>query len=125
VPGFPNLFMLYGPNTNLGHNSIIYMVECQVRYILKVLRHMQAQGLAEIEVKPEAVEAFDRKVQRKLQRTVWAGNCTSWYKKADGSITNNWYGAALEYRWATRRPRFSQFVLKAAAREAHPELVGR
>jgi cation diffusion facilitator CzcD-associated flavoprotein CzcO len=123
TPGFPNLFMLYGPNTNLGHNSIIYMVESQVDYIIKCLRHMQANGLGEIEVTPEAVEKFDRKLQRKLRRTVWAGECTSWYKKADGSITNNWYGAALEYRWATRKPNFSQFKLKPSVRETQAELV--
>ncbi len=121
--GFPNMFMLYGPNTNLGHNSIIYMVECQVSYILKCIQYMQANGLGEIEVRPEAVANFDRRVQRKLRRTVWAGDCTSWYKKADGSITNNWYGAALEYRWAARKPKFSQFVLKPTVRETQTELV--
>ncbi len=123
TPGFPNMFMLYGPNTNLGHNSIIYMVESQVAYILKCLRHMQSHGYGEIEVRPEAVEAFDHRVQKKLKGTVWSGNCTSWYKKADGSITNNWYGAAIEYRWAARKPKFSQFVLKPAARSIQAELI--
>lgn len=123
TPGFPNMFLLYGPNTNLGHNSIIYMVESQVQYILQCMRHMQSNGMGEIEVTPEAVAKFDLRVQKKLRGTVWAGNCTSWYKKADGSITNNWYGAALEYRWATRKPNFSQFVLKPAVRAAQAELV--
>lgn len=107
--GFPNLFFLYGPNTNLGHNSVIYMVECQVKFILRCLRRMRKRSQDEIEVSREAMERFDQQLQVRLQETVWAGDCSSWYKTADGSIPNNWWGPALAYRLQTRRPDFSEF----------------
>ncbi len=103
APGFPNLFMLYGPNTNLGHNSIIFMVECQVHYLLNCLKLLQKQRARTLEPKEEAVEAYNRKLQNKLRKSVWAGNCTSWYKTADGHILNNWCGTATNYWLHTRR----------------------
>lgn len=110
--GFPNLYFLYGPNTNLGHNSVIFMVECQVDYLLKVLHWMKAQGVSEVEARREAVEQDDAKLQRHLARTVWAGNCTNWYKIEDGHIVNNWSGSAIGYWLRTRRPDFSQYVFR-------------
>jgi cation diffusion facilitator CzcD-associated flavoprotein CzcO len=104
APQFPNLFLLYGPNTNLGHNSIIYMVEHQVQYILNCLRQLRAQQKTMIEARPEAVTKYDAAVQQKLQDTVWAGGCSSWYKKPDGSIPNNWYGAACSYGRLLKHP---------------------
>jgi len=109
TPGFPNLFFLYGPNTNLGHNSIIFMVECQVRYILKCVKQMRKRNAAAIEPTAEAVTVYDEKLQSKLGETVWAGPCTSWYKQKDGSIVNNWCSTATSYWLNTRRINFSQF----------------
>jgi len=94
---FPNLFMLYGPNTNLGHNSIIYMVEHQVRCILKCLEEMKRRQGTVIEPMAEAVQKYDSEIQQKLKDTVWAGGCSSWYKKPDGSIPNNWHTSANAY----------------------------
>lgn len=108
-PGFPNMFMLYGPNTNLGHNSIIFMVERQVEYILKCLRHMADQNLAELEIKEPEFERYDQKLRKNLSRTVWDGDCTSWYKSADGTIINNWSSTTTAYWWATRQPVFAHF----------------
>jgi cation diffusion facilitator CzcD-associated flavoprotein CzcO len=98
IAGFPNLFMLYGPNTNLGHNSIIYMIEAQVDYVLQAL----AQGRP-LSVRPEAMAAYNRQVQQDLANTPWAGSCTSWYKTADGKILNNWPGSAQAYADAVAR----------------------
>ncbi|WP_345387454.1 hypothetical protein [Nonomuraea salmonea] len=102
VPGFPNLFMLYGPNTNLGHNSIIFMIECQVAHIMACLPHVGASG--PIEVRPEAMAAWRRQLDVAMSRMVWGAGCRSWYKTADGRITNNWPGPTTLYRRLTARP---------------------
>ena len=109
TPGFPNLFMLYGPNTNLGHNSIIFMVQRQVDYLVRCLRRLNKLGAQTIEVTREAMDRYDQDVQTKLKASVWAGDCSSWYKSADGSIPNNWWGSATAYWLCTRRPKFSDF----------------
>jgi cation diffusion facilitator CzcD-associated flavoprotein CzcO len=103
VSGFPNLFMLYGPNTNLGHNSIIFMLECQVRYVMDCVRAIEARDLAWIDVRPDAMRAYNDRLQAVLARTVWAATDHSWYKRADGRITNNWSGTTIEFWWRTRR----------------------
>lgn len=104
ISGFPNLFMLYGPNTNLGHSSIVYMLESQIAYVLDAVRHL-AKGSRWLDVKPEVQGAFNTRIQRRIKRTVWDGACTSWYKTAEGKNTNNWPGYTFEYRRATRRLR--------------------
>ncbi|WP_309643276.1 NAD(P)/FAD-dependent oxidoreductase [Phenylobacterium sp.] len=98
VAGFPNLFMLYGPNTNLGHNSIIYMIEAQVDYVLQAL----ALG-APISVKAEVMADYNARLQDDLAVTPWAGSCTSWYKTPDGKILNNWPGTARAYAEAVAK----------------------
>ncbi|GAA2884166.1 NAD(P)/FAD-dependent oxidoreductase [Streptosporangium fragile] len=107
VPGFPNLFLLYGPNTNLGHNSIIFMIECQVRYVLGCLAHIAARG--PMEVRPEAMAAWRRNLDRAMADMVWQAGCTSWYKNAAGRVTNNWPATATLYRRITRAPRPAAF----------------
>ena len=97
VAGFPNLFMIYGPNTNLGHNSIIFMLERQTEYVFRQIRRIFAERLSARDVKPEAQAAYNKTVQKKLRRTVWAADCPSWYKTEDGVITNNWHGHAIEF----------------------------
>jgi cation diffusion facilitator CzcD-associated flavoprotein CzcO len=109
VSGFPNLFLLYGPNTNLGHNSIIFMIECQVNYVLRCLRELLGRDLHWLDVRPEAQERFNAELQGDLQKTAWAAGCHSWYKTESGKVTNNWSGFTLDYWWRTRRPDFSAF----------------
>jgi cation diffusion facilitator CzcD-associated flavoprotein CzcO len=109
VAGFPNFFLLYGPNTNLGHNSIIFMIECQVRYVTRCIRRLAEKRLRWLDVRPAAMRRFNEKLQRGLARSVWATGCTSWYKTDSGRITNNWSDFALRYWWKTRRPEFSAF----------------
>ena len=111
-PGFPNFFTLYGPNTNLGHNSIIFMVECQVHYVVRCLRAMIAQSSQTIEVRQQATEQYDRMLQKRLSKSVWNASCNSWYKTADGAIINNWCGSALEYWYRTRRPNLRHYHFK-------------
>jgi hypothetical protein len=103
VSGFPNLFMLYGPNTNLGHNSILVMIEAQVGYILDAIRQMDAQGLRRLEVKREVMDEYNRALQLDLAKSVWAADKHSWYKLADGTITNNWPHSTIRYRRLLRR----------------------
>jgi len=98
VSGFPNLFMLYGPNTNLGHNSILVMIEAQVDYIIDAIGRMDARGLRRLEVKRAVMEEYNRWLQRDLAKSVWAADKQSWYKLADGTITNNWPHGTIRYR---------------------------
>jgi cation diffusion facilitator CzcD-associated flavoprotein CzcO len=98
VSGFPNLFMLYGPNTNLGHNSILVMIEAQVGYILGAIRQMDARGVRRLAVKRTVMDEYNRWLQRGLAKSVWAADKQSWYKLADGTITNNWPHSTMRYR---------------------------
>ncbi|MFM9124685.1 MAG: flavin-containing monooxygenase [Actinomycetota bacterium] len=109
VAGFPNLFMLYGPNTNLGHGTIIFMIECQIRYVRKCVQRMRRDRLRVLAVRPEAQERFNARLQDDLARSVWASGSRSWYVTADGSVRNNWSGFMLDYWRDTLRPDFDDF----------------
>jgi hypothetical protein len=101
MTGYPNFFMLYGPNTNLGHNSIIFMLECQIAYVMNAIQWLIAEDLQSIDLKPEVMEAFNERLQRDLSGTSWAAAPDSWYKDA-GRITNNWPYSTFEYWRRTR-----------------------
>ncbi|WP_242453999.1 flavin-containing monooxygenase [Bailinhaonella thermotolerans] len=109
VPGYPNLFLMYGPNTNLGHNSIVLMLEHQAGHILRCLRALARLRLAWIDVRPGEAARYDAMLRAALARTVREGPCTSWYKTAAGRVTNNWPRTTLAYRRLTRRPRLSAY----------------
>ncbi|ABS62600.1 putative flavin-binding monooxygenase [Parvibaculum lavamentivorans DS-1] len=111
VAGFPNFFMLYGPNTNLGHNSIIFMIECQANYIAQLAGALQNSRLRYLDVRKEAMESFNRTLQRDMQKTVWAAGCSSWYKTAEGKVTNNWSSFTARYWWEMRHPDFAEYAL--------------
>jgi len=98
VSGFPNLFMLYGPNTNLGHNSILVMIEAQVGYIIDAIRRMDARNLRRLDVRRDVMDAYNDWLQKDLAKSVWAADKQSWYKLADGTITNNWPHSTIRYR---------------------------
>ena len=95
VPGFPNLFVLYGPNTNLGHSSIILMLESQFRFLRSALA---LAGGGVVEVRQEAHQRWNAFVQRRLKRTVFAEGCDSWYLDANGKNVTNWPGSTVEFR---------------------------
>ncbi|WP_175856575.1 alpha/beta hydrolase fold domain-containing protein [Burkholderia anthina] len=101
VPGFPNFFMLYGPNTNLGHNSIVYMLESQIAHVMRCVLAMRRDGARAIDVDPRRYRRFNVHVQQRLAGSIWSG-CKSWYVDASGHNSTNWPGFTLTYRWLTR-----------------------
>ncbi|MCC5954306.1 MAG: NAD(P)/FAD-dependent oxidoreductase [Acidimicrobiia bacterium] len=101
VSGFPNLFMLYGPNTNLGHNSILLMVERQVDYLVGLIGAMATTGVRWVDVRPEVMATYNKELADELSTTVWDAGCSSWYKTDSGRITTNWPGYTFEYWWRT------------------------
>lgn len=103
VAGFPNLFLIVGPNTGLGHSSMVFMIESQVAYILDALRTMQSERLSWVDVQPGIQATFNDRVQERMPRTVWASGCRSWYFSSTGRNTTLWPGFTFEYRLRTRR----------------------
>jgi cation diffusion facilitator CzcD-associated flavoprotein CzcO/acetyl esterase/lipase len=113
VPGFPNFFMLYGPNTNLGHNSIVYMLESQIAHVMRCLSEMRRTGSSAIDVDSSRYRRFNVHVQQRLASTVWSG-CKSWYVDAAGHNSTNWPGFTLSYRWLTRFSGLNAYRLSSA-----------
>lgn len=109
VAGYPNLFLLVGPNTGLGHNSIIFMIEAQVRYTIKMLRKMFEQGVRAVDVKAESQEQFNRDIQRSLAKTVWQSGCKSWYQTEDGKNSSLWPGSTFTYWARTLKPDYRHY----------------
>jgi len=104
VPGFPNMFILYGPNTNHGSGSVPFTLECQYSYVLDAVRRLRQGGLSWIDLKSETLERWRAEIEERSGATVWTnGGCTSWYTNAAGQNTNNWPGPWLEFRRRTRR----------------------
>ena len=99
VHGFPNYFHLVGPNTALGHSSMIYIIESQVAYLTDALRTMREQGLATVEPTLEAQDSWSDRVQRRMKPTVWTtGGCASWYLDEHGNNTTLWPGHTFTFR---------------------------
>ncbi len=103
MPDFPNFFMLYGPNTNLGHNSILFMLECQVNYIIGAIKSLSTHHASSMSLKPEKMQEFGKHLKARLETSVWAADCQSWYKNEHGKITNNWPDFTYLYREATQQ----------------------
>ncbi|MGQ0774298.1 MAG: flavin-containing monooxygenase [Pseudonocardiales bacterium] len=102
VAGFPNLFILVGPNTGLGHSSIIYMIESQLAYAMDALRYLRRSGAAAVEVRPQAQAAYNNDLQSRMDRTVWnTGGCVSWYLNTQGRNTALWPSFSWRFRQAT------------------------
>jgi cation diffusion facilitator CzcD-associated flavoprotein CzcO len=99
VAGFPNFFMLLGPNTGLGHNSVVYMIECQIAHILGALRFLESSGARAVEPKAEAQDAFIADIDARLSGTVWnLGGCASWYIDKTGRNSTIWPGFTWSYK---------------------------
>jgi len=103
MTGLPNFFKLIGPNTGLGHNSMIFMIESQLRYVMDALRVMDEQQIATFEVRPEAMAAYNAQIQSKMPGTVWMSGCASWYLDAEGRNTTIWPDFTWRFRHRTRR----------------------
>jgi cation diffusion facilitator CzcD-associated flavoprotein CzcO len=120
VSGFPNLFILYGPNTNCGVCSIIYMLERQARYAVKGICELRARGLSYLDVKPEVEAAFNDELSRRSRRTAYESGCRSWYIDAGGRNTNNWVGHTSEYGRLLRRFGPEDYRLVPLSRAGNP-----
>jgi len=125
VSGFPNLFLLYRPNTNLGHSSIVFMLESQIRYVMQAARRLARGDVTWLDVRGKVQDAFNAKVQERIKATVWDRGCTSWYKTASGKNTNNWPGFTVGYRRRTRRLRLDDFHLQSAGAPAQAVLAAK
>lgn len=102
VNGFPNMFIIVGPNSGLGHNSIVFIIESQVQYILGALRKALGKGWKSLEVKPEVQKAFNEKIQKRFHSTVWSReHCRSWYQTPSGKNTTIWPGFSFTFRLRT------------------------
>ncbi len=106
LPGFPNFFMLYGPNTNIVVNgSIIYFSECEVHYVVGCIRRMLEEEVRAIEVRTEVHDAYNERIDAENRRMAWgASDVSSWYNNATGRTAQNWPFSLLEYWQQTRQP---------------------
>jgi hypothetical protein len=99
VAGFPNFFMLPGPNTGLGHTSVVTMLGSQFEHVLGALRYLEGRALAAVEPRPEVQADFVREVDERMRTTVWArGGCSSWYIDATGRNSTLWPGYTFSFR---------------------------
>jgi cation diffusion facilitator CzcD-associated flavoprotein CzcO len=112
VAGFPNLFILLGPNTGLGHNSVVYMIEAQIEHLMAALKYMWRRGACAIEPRPEAQSAFVAEVQKRMEGTVWiAGGCASWYLDSNGRNSTIWPDFTWRFRRRVARLNRDEYVL--------------
>jgi cation diffusion facilitator CzcD-associated flavoprotein CzcO len=130
VAGFPNLFLMVGPNSGLGHNSMIYIIESQAAYVVDAVQEMTARRLAAIEPAPAAQRRWNDGVRRRMAGTVWQqGGCASWYQDADGGNTTLWPGFTFRFRHLTSRVDLREYEARVtgpeitAARSAAPALA--
>jgi cation diffusion facilitator CzcD-associated flavoprotein CzcO len=120
VAGFPNLFILLGPNTGLGHNSVVYMIEAQIEHFIRVMRYMRRNGIAALEPRPEAQAAYVDAVDRRMRGTVWvAGGCRSWYLDRTGRNSALWPDFSWQFRRRVKRFDAADYVAPPA-RERQP-----
>ncbi|KAL4912250.1 hypothetical protein BDW62DRAFT_206675 [Aspergillus aurantiobrunneus] len=124
VEDMPNFGLLYGPNTNLGHNSIILMIEAQSRYLATlidpVIRAKEKGGSVAIQPRTDVVREFNRDLQEQLAKSSFADpSCRSWYKTADGRITNNWPGTVVEYQRGLAQVRWTDYLIEGDGGEEH------
>lgn len=100
--GFPNMFVLSGPNTGIGHTSLVYMIESQLTYILDALRQMDERGLATVDLRQDVQDAWFAEMQHDTEGTVWASGCESWYLDAEGRNAVLWPGFTFQFRHRTK-----------------------
>jgi cation diffusion facilitator CzcD-associated flavoprotein CzcO len=112
VAGFPNLFLIPGPNTGLGHSSVLLIFEAQVEHLVDAVRHMNAQRISSLEPTPDAQRAFVEEVDRRMASTVWVtGGCKSWYLDDTGRNSTLWPGTPAQFRRRVARFRPEEYTL--------------
>jgi hypothetical protein len=109
VAGFPNWFILMGPNTGPGHTSVIVYTEAQIAYALQAIRRMIAEDVKYLDVRQEVQDAYNQRIQARMPHTSWATGCNSWYLSGDGSNHALFPGLASEYVLSARRFRPSEY----------------
>ncbi|MEV7093921.1 NAD(P)/FAD-dependent oxidoreductase [Amycolatopsis sp. NPDC051045] len=116
VSGYPNLFFLLGPNTALGHNSVVFMIESQARYVVDAIKLADSRGAATLDVRPSVQDEFQRDIQDKLVKGVWTqGGCKSWYLDAQGVNRTIWPGFTWRYWLETRKVDPADYELSGRA----------
>jgi len=118
VSGFPNFFMLLGPNTGLGHNSVVFMIEAQLRYTMDCLKWLWSGRTGAIEPRGDIQQSFMDSINVKMKNTVWMSGCKSWYLNENGTNSTIWPSFTLSYWWRTHGARKSDFVLEPARKPA-------
>jgi cyclohexanone monooxygenase len=115
VAGFPNMFFIVGPNTGLGHSSMVFMIESHINYLSSALKDMDRHGLATVEVREEKQQSYNARVQKAMKSTIWTtGGCASWYLDAHGNNTTLWPSFTFTFRQMTRR--FDRDAYRTTAR---------
>jgi cation diffusion facilitator CzcD-associated flavoprotein CzcO len=108
--GFPNLFFITGPNSRVANNSIVFMIEAQIRYVVECLEHMRDRKIATLQVRPEAQERYNARLVERAKRTVFATGCKSWYLDEKGESPVLWPGFSSEFWWKSRRVAMADFT---------------
>ena len=104
IANFPNMFFLVGPNTGLGHTSMVFMIESQINYVSDAIKTINKQGLRTVEVRKDAQDAYNADLQDAMASSVWMnGGCASWYLDKHGNNTTLWPGFTFEFRQLTRK----------------------
>lgn len=114
MPGFPNFFMPYGPNTNVGSNSVIFVLEAPARYIVRMLKHIRRKRKSYVAVRPAALADVITKIDRWMHGTVWTTRCSNYFRAANGRVVTQWPRSAGAFWAMTRRFRAADFVFEPA-----------
>src|ERR1700752_2247912 len=125
VPGFPNFFMLYGPNTNVGSNSVIFMPEAQARYIVRALKHMRRRRKAYVAVRPGVMADFIAKIDDWMEGTVWLTRCSTSFRAAKGRVVTQWPRSARTFWEMTRRFKPADYTFDPPAETSDVEAPAR
>jgi cation diffusion facilitator CzcD-associated flavoprotein CzcO len=119
IHGFPNLYFMLGPNTALGHNSVVFMIEQQTKYIVKMLDEMDRRGAVAAEATKQAQDEFNAEIQRLVEKGIWTqGGCTSWYLDSQGRNRTIWPKFTFQYWWETRKVEADDFTWHSAGEKA-------
>jgi cation diffusion facilitator CzcD-associated flavoprotein CzcO len=113
VSNFPNFFMLLGPNTGLGHNSVVYMAEASMEQVMRAIQFAEKNDVASLEVRKDAEERFSSWVQKNLETTIWQqGGCASWYMDATGRNTTLWPGFTFKFRQISKQFDPAKYIVR-------------
>jgi cation diffusion facilitator CzcD-associated flavoprotein CzcO len=114
VSGFPNWFVLMGPNTGPGHTSVLVFTEAQIAHVMRAIRALRDRGIRSLEVKQRVQDRYNRGIARRMRHMVWGSGCQSWYLSEDGSNHALYPGFAAEYALRTRAFRLSDYRVERA-----------